>query len=133
MIAPDGITVIYAGQRYAVYQDGTSRIFNLIDSSAPSRVEYPLLVPATPPAIGWVASPSSSEWVMCPFGTPLGSDMESTITIRGLNMTSGACTLDLIAPPLAAPVALSTYTVHVVPIFTAAVAFSRGSANILIG
>jgi hypothetical protein len=133
MIAPDGINVVYAGQRYSVYQDGTSRIFNLIDSSAPSRVEYPLLVPATAPVIGWVASPSSSEWVMCPFGTPLGSDMEATITVRGLNITNGSITLELVAPAIAAPVANSEYTVHVIPIFTGAIAFSRGSANILIG
>jgi hypothetical protein len=133
MIAPDGITVVYAGQRYSVYQDGTSAIFNLIDSSSPSFVDYPLLAPAVAPALGWVASPAKSEWVLCPFGTPLGSDMEATITVRGLNITNGSITLDLVAPAIAAPVALSTYTVHVVPIFTGAIAFSRGSANILIG
>ena len=135
MIAPDGVTVIYAGQRYSVYQDGTAAIWNLIDSSAPNYVESPLIVPApvavapAAQASGWVASPSRSEFVMCPFGTPLGSDMEATITVRGLNITNGSITLQLVSPTVGA----GSYTVHLVPIFTGAIAYSRGSANILIG
>jgi hypothetical protein len=131
MIAPDGVNVIYAGQRYSVYQDGAAAIFNLIDSTSPNYVDMPLLAPAVAPAIGWVSSPSKSEWVMAPFGTPLGSDMEATLTVRGLQITNGSITLEIVAP--AGGVVGETYTVHVVPVFTAAIAFSRGSANILIG
>jgi hypothetical protein len=131
MIAPDGVNVVYAGQRYSVYQDGAAAIFNLIDSTSPNYVDMPLLVPATAPAIGWVSSPSKSEWVMAPFGTPLGSDMEATLTVRGLQITNGSITLEIVAP--AGGVVGETYTVHLVPVFTAAIAFSRGSANILIG
>jgi hypothetical protein len=110
-------------------------VFNLIDSSAPNFVDAPLLAQApvavapAPQASGWVASSSRSEWVMCPFGTPLGSDMENTLTVRGLNVTNGSINLQLVSPVIGA----GTFTVHVIPIFTGAIAYSRGSANILIG
>lgn len=130
MIAPDAITVIYAGQRYSVYQDGAAAIFNLIDSSAPNYIDTTALLPSIAPGGAWTANPAQSTWVMCPFGQPLGSDMEATITIRGQQISNGSITLDLVAPVGGTS---PTYTVHLVPIFTAAIAYSRGSANILIG
>ncbi len=130
MLVPDAISVIYAGQRYSVYQDGAAAIFNLIDSSAPNYIDTTALLPSIAPGGAWGANPVKGEWVMCPFGQPLGSDMEATITVRGQQISNGSITLELVAPVGGTS---PTYTVHMVPIFTAAIAYSRGSASILIG
>jgi hypothetical protein len=126
---PKSVVAIYAGQQFAVYRDQSSQMWGLLDGTAPNNVTGNVLVSAGGIWSNAVASSSAllSSWVSLPFSQPLGSDYESMIMVNGKALTNGSCTLQ-ITPPDAAG-----YVVHVVPVLVGAVAYSRGSANILIG
>lgn len=121
---PDSIRCTFAGQVYAQYDNGSSRIFNLIDSTAPSAVNASLLsAPGNVP----VSIPVLSEWAILPFAQPSSNDYEADMLVAGLRITNGSVTLN-VTPPTA-----DAYTLHCVPILNAALAYSRGSATLLIG
>jgi len=126
---PKSVVAIYAGQQFAVYRDQSSQMWGLLDGTAPNNVTGNVLVSAGGIWSNAVASSSAllSSWVSLPFSQPLGSDYESMIMVNGKQLTNGSITLQ-ITPPDAAG-----YVVHVVPVLVGAVAYSRGSANILIG
>ena len=122
--APDSIRCLFAGQVYAQYDNGSSRIFNLIDSTAPAMVEGSLLVGNASDA---TSSAVLSEWVILPFAQPSSNDYEADMLVSGLRITNGSVTL-VVTPPSA-----DAYTLHCVPVLNAALAYSRGSATLLIG
>jgi len=126
---PKSVVAIYAGTQFAVYRDQSSQIWGLMDGTAPNAVTGNVLASAGGVWSNAVASSSAllSSWVSLPFSQPLGSDYEAMIMVSGKQLTNGSVTLQ-ITPPDAAG-----YVVHVVPVLVGAVAYSRGSANILIG
>jgi hypothetical protein len=128
-VLPKSVIAIYAGTQYAVYRDQSSQIWGLLDSSAPNYVTGNVLTSAAGVWSVNVASGSAnlSQWVSLPFSQRLGSDFESMIMINGKQLSNGSITLQITPPDGAG------YVVHVVPVLVAAVAYSRGSANILIG
>jgi hypothetical protein len=137
--APDSVRCIFAGQIYADYQAGSSAAWNLIDGTSPNIVDSSYLygVAAVAPATtGTLASQGTgSQWVLLPFSQPSHNDFEADLMVSGLRITNGSVQLQLVAPYLAtAPATPANFwTVHVVPILNAAVAYSRGSATLLIG
>jgi hypothetical protein len=125
LIAPRDVTLTYAGAKYAEYRDGSSRIWNLIDGSSPSAVNQSQLVAA---AGVWTSVPVLSEWAFLPFAQPIANDYEADLTVAGKMISNGSVTLTLVSPNPA-----KAYTVHVIPVLNAAIAYSRGSATVLIG
>ena len=122
---PESIVCIFAGQQYAVYRDGTSEAWNLIDSTAPNSVESISFLPG---AYGVTAQSFASKWVMLPFSQPTHNDYEANIMVSGLRITNGSVQLQVKTPD-----ASKAYTLHAVPILNSALAYSRGSATLLIG
>lgn len=125
LVAPRDVTLTYAGAKYAEYRDGSSRIWNLIDGSSPSAVNQSQLVAA---AGVWTSVPVLSEWAFLPFAQPIANDYEADLTVSGKMISNGSVTLTLVSPNPA-----KAYTVHVIPVLNAAIAYSRGSATVLIG
>ena len=136
---PDAVRCIFAGQVYADYQSGSSQAWNLIDGTSPNIVEGSYLfgvVPAAPATTGTISSyGTSSQWVLLPFAQPTHNDYEADIMVSGLRITNGSVQLQMVAPYLTTQpvVPANFWTVHVVPIFNSAIAYSRGSATLLIG
>lgn len=124
-VAPRDVTLTYAGTKYAEYRDGSSRIWNLIDSSAPAAANASLLAAA---GGVWTSTGVLSQWAYLPFSQPIANDYEADITVAGKMISNGSVTLTLVSPNPA-----KSYTIHVVPVLNAALAFSRGSATVLIG
>ena len=122
--APDSVEVLYAGLKYATYNNGSSRIWNLLDGTAPSAVNQSAL--AVSGGI-WTSTPVLSEWVELPFGQPSGSDYESDILTHGREITNGIVNMNITTP--AAVAAPSGWTLHVVYVYAATLAFSRGTAD----
>jgi hypothetical protein len=79
-VKPAGVEVLYAGQKYAVYQDGSSAMWNLLDGTAPSAVDQSLLATST---TGWTSTAALSEWIELPFSQPSGSDYAADILVHG--------------------------------------------------
>jgi hypothetical protein len=122
---PDSIRCIFAGQVYAQYENGSSRIWNLIDGTAPSAVDGSVL---TPTASGFTSVPALSEYALLPFSQPTHNDFESDIMVSGLRITNGSVQLQIVTPD-----ATKAYTLYAIPILNASLAYSRGSATLLIG
>ena len=138
---PDAVRCIFAGQIYADYQAGSSAAWNLIDGTSPNIVDGSYLqgvAPVAPATTGTITSyGTGSQWVLLPFSQPTHNDYEADIMVSGLRITNGSVQLQLVAPYLATqPTGLAAanfWTVHVVPILNSAIAYSRGSATLLIG
>lgn len=123
--APAEVTLQYAGVNYAQYNDGTSAVWNLLDSSAPSSVPANLLSFAGSTV---TTTSTASTWAVLPFSQPTNADFEATMLVAGKPVTNGAITLFITSPDTT-----KNWTLHVIPTLNSAVAYSRGSANILIG
>jgi hypothetical protein len=65
---------------------------------------------------------------MLPFSQPIQSDEEATLLVSGKPIANGAITLFLTMPDNTV-----AYTLYVVPVLNGAIAYSRGSAQILVG
>lgn len=126
--APTSIRVSYSGVIYAQYDDGVSQIFNLLDSSKPSSFNTNQLTPAVGNT-SWVTTNVLASYAMCPFAQPIEADEEAELLVAGKNIANGAITLQGIK----VPDNTKDYTLHVVPILNGAIAYSRGSAQVLIG
>ena len=124
-IVPRDITLLYAGQKFAEYKDGSSRIWNLIDGTSPSAAGASKLV-----ASGgvWTSVPVLTEYAILPFSQPIANDYEADLLVSGKMISNGSITLTLVSPD-----PTKAYTIHVVPVLNAAIAYSRGSATVLIG
>lgn len=123
--APDSVEVLYAGLKYAQYNDGTSKIWNLLDGTAPAAVEQSVLSPATGV---WTSIGQLSTWAELPFGQPSGSDYEADILVSGKEITNGIVNMN-ITPPQAVS-APAGWMLHVVYVYNCTLVFSRGTAEL---
>ena len=120
-VKPLGVEVLYAGQKYSTYQDGSSAMWNLLDGTAPSAVDQSLLATST---TGWTSTSALSEWVELPFAQPSGSDYAADILVHGKEITNGIVNLNVTFPA-------GTFDVHVVYVYNCVAAFSRGSCELI--
>jgi len=126
-VAPASIEMTFAGTVYATYQNFSSRIWNIMDGTAPSSVN------ANYRAIesgAWNTAGIStlSEYVNLPLSQPISNDHATEIQVNGMNISNGSVTLNITSPDVT-----KAWTVHVIPVLRGALSYSRGSANILIG
>lgn len=122
--APKSVKAMYAGQVYAQYDSGSSRLWNLLDSTAPSYVAQSAL---SQTVAGWTSAPVLSEWCEIPFAQPSGSDYEADVLVHGKEITNGIVNLDVIVPDGGAA---AGYTLHVVYVYNCTAVFSRGSCEL---
>lgn len=120
---PQSISIIYSGVNYAYYQNGSSDIWNLIDSTSPSACEYSLLAQTgTNPM---TSTPYLNRYVLLPFAQPSGNDYEAKVLVHGKSVTGSNVNL-ILTPPDA-----QVYDVHVVYIYNCTALFSRGSCDLI--
>ncbi len=123
--APDSVEVLYAGLKYAVYNNKSSAIWNLLDGTAPAAVDQSALS-----VVGgaWTSGSVLSRWAELPFGQPSGSDYEADILVHGKEITNGIVNMT-VTPPQDVASALG-WTLHVVYVYNCTVVFSRGTAEL---
>lgn len=122
-VAPRRATLLYAGEIYADYRDGSSKLWNLIDGTAPAAVNSSALSGGAVSV--WTSSPVLSQWCELPFANPTGADYEAEVFTHGKEILNGVANLILQTPDA------SQYTLHVQYIYNASVGFSRGSAELI--
>jgi hypothetical protein len=124
-VAPYEVRAAYAGVIYASYDQGTSQIWNLLDSSKPPIFNTNTL---TANGAAWTSTSTLGSYVMLPFSQPIQSDEEATLLVSGKPISNGALTFNITVPDNTV-----AYTLYVVPVLNGAIAYSRGSAQILVG
>jgi len=121
-VKPAAIEILYAGLKYATYQDGSSAMWCLLDGTAPAAVDASSLAIST---TGWTSTSSLSEWVELPFAQPTGSDYEADVLVHGKEITNGIVNMNVTLPDT------NTYDVHVVYVYNCTLGFSKGSAELI--
>lgn len=120
---PTSIEALYAGVIYSQYQNGESKMWNLLDGTAPAAVDASLLT-RTGDTI--TSTPYVQEWVELPFSQPTGNDYDGEVLVHGKEITNGIVNLSV-----ATPTAATDYKLHVAYCYNASVSFSRGSADLI--
>ena len=121
---PKSVTALYGGQIYAQYEAGSSRIWNLLDGTAPAAVnQSQLALPAVPGVL--TATGKLSEWCELPFSQPTGRDYSADVLVHGMEVKTGLVNLQITPPTNEA------YTLNVVYVFGSTLSFSRGSCDVL--
>lgn len=123
--APAKVQVLYAGVIYSSYDNGSSRMWNLLDGTAPSAVDTLTLSAAGGGGGAMVSTGSLNEWAELPFSQPTGDDYEATVLVHGKEITNGIVNLQL-TPPTA-----DAYTAHIVYSYNCTASFSRGSCDLI--
>lgn len=121
---PKSVKVLYAGLVYSQYENGSARIWNLLDSTAPSAVNQSALAIT---AGAWTSTPVLSEWCELPFGQPSGSDYEADILTHGKEITNGIVNMEVIVPDGGGA---AGWTCHIIYVYNSTLVFSRGSCEI---
>lgn len=125
--APKNATILYAGEIFAQYLNGSGQLFNLLDSTAPSLVSQSALATGTVGGNpGWTSSPQASRWLELPFGTPTGCDYEAEVLTHGKEILNGVVNSIINTGDSA-----NAYTLHVQYIYNSSITFSRGSADFI--
>jgi hypothetical protein len=121
---PKTVKVLYAGLVYSQYDNGSSKIWNLLDSTAPSAVNQSKLAVS---GGAWTSVPVLSEWAELPFGQPSGSDYEADILTHGKEITNGIVNMEVTVPD---EVSALGWTLHIIYVYNSTLVFSRGSCEI---
>jgi hypothetical protein len=123
---PKNVQLLYAGQVYANFEEGSSAIWNLLDGTKPSAVnQSALAITGVAPNKVWSSTPVLSSYVELPLAQPSGSDYEADLLVHGMEITNGIANLT-ITPPDA-----SAYNLHVVYVYNCTLGFSRGSCELI--
>jgi len=123
---PKAVTLLYAGLTYAVYNNGSSAIWNLMDGTAPAAVDQSKLILSPTAPFAFTSTPVLSQWVELPFAQPTGSDYEADILVHGKEITNGIVNLQVTLPD-----STTAWTLHVVYVYNCSVGFSKGSAELI--
>lgn len=122
---PKAVTALYAGVIYANYTSGSSRIWNLLDGTAPAAVNQSVLAAAGGGGGAMTSSGALSEWCELPMSQATGRDYEADVLVHGKEIRNGLVNLQ-ITPPSA-----DAYTLHVTYVYNSTLSFSRGSCDLV--
>jgi hypothetical protein len=121
---PKAVTILYAGVIYSQYNDGVGRMFNLLDGTKPSAVNYTALV-YNPTGNTWTPTSVLSEYVNLPFGNASGSDYEANVITNGKEILNGLVNAIVVVPDTT-----TAWTLHVAYVYNATAVFSKSSCEL---
>jgi hypothetical protein len=128
--APKEVTCLYAGVIFAQYLNGSSKIWNLLDGTAPAAVNQSVLAVN---AGAYVSTAGLSQWAELPFAMPSGTDYEADVLRHGKQITNGIVNLQITPPDLEASDGATTtsWTLNVAYVYNATASFSKGSCDLI--
>lgn len=127
--APLEVTVLYAGVIYAQYRNGSSKIWNLLDGTAPAAVNQSALAVS---GGAFVSSGALSQWAELPFAMPSGTDYEADVLRHGKPISNGIVNLDVVVPEIdAADTTTDGWTLNVAYVYNCTASFSKGSCDLI--
>jgi hypothetical protein len=137
--APSSLTVTYAGDQYARYDNSMSRLWNLINGR---------LVPTAALSVNQtsggsvVLQPSQTSWVVLPFAQPYETETYHTTLMSGKEITNGIVQLQFTIPTapdaysgaaagsIAAGGSISgNWTIHFSYVYNSVLVFSQGTCD----
>jgi hypothetical protein len=121
-VLPSSVTMLYAGDIYARYEQGSSQLWNLInDNKAPAFDNAQLVATG---GINFTANSVVNSWVHLPFAQTLVDEDAHYILIHGKAITNGIVNLDIVTPT-----AQSDWVLNVSYIYNSTLLFSQGTVD----
>jgi hypothetical protein len=137
--APQNIVVTYAGDQYARYDNGMSRLWNLINGR---------LVPTASLSVNQTSGgsiinqPGQTSWAVLPFAQPYEPETYHTALMAGKEITNGIVQMQFTIPyapdafsgvaagSIAAGGSISgNWTLHVSYVYNSVLVFSQGTCD----
>lgn len=117
---PLSVTMLYAGDIYARFENQSSPLWNIINGNKVPAVDNVTITNGTPPT----AAASLSQWVELPFAqTMLDEDSHYTL-VHGKPITNGIVNLELITPT-----SDSVWVLNVSYIYNSTLLMSQGTCD----
>jgi hypothetical protein len=131
--SPVSVEMLYAGDIYARYNNGTGKLFNLLNSNKSpifdiADITYNGAVVQNSPVL-----PFASEWLELPFAQALCDEDAHYILLHGKAITNGIINLNNLIVPYQSggisPPSGAGWTLNVSYIYNATLLFSQGSVD----
>jgi hypothetical protein len=121
-VLPTSVTMTYAGDIYARYEQGSSQLWNLINDNKAPVVDNTQLVVSG--GTNFTANSVVSSWVHLPFAQTLVDEDAHYILIHGKPITNGIVNLDIVTPT-----AQSDWVLNVSYVYNSTLLFSQGTCD----
>lgn len=119
----DSITMTYAGDIYARYEQGSAPLWSLINNNKAPAMDDALITAASPPT----AAPVLSQWIELPFAQTMVDDDAHYTLVHGKPITNGIINLQISLPDTVA--AKSNLKLNVSYVYNTTLLFSQGSVD----
>lgn len=135
-IAPENVTVTYAGEVYARFDAGSSKLWNLVNGRlTPGVNDVTLADTGAGGGAGaiTITTPSLDQWVELPFAQSFDPVTAHTMYMAGKSITNGivnmSFTMPLYYPGTTTPLDPGAYTLHVSYVYNGVLIFSQGTVD----
>jgi hypothetical protein len=128
---PSSVTMSYAGEIYARFQNGSSQLWNLINSNKASSFDN-VVIAGSGGAIT-TTSTAIGQWVELPFAQPYMDEDSHYVLSHGKPITNGIVNLDIALPSVSTKtggsVVTAGWTLNVSYIYNTTLLFSQGTVD----
>lgn len=135
-IAPENIVMTYAGEVYARFDAGSSKLWNLVNGRlTPGLNDLTLVDNGAGGGAGviTITTPSLDQWVEMPFGQTFDAVTAHSMYMAGKPITNGIVNLQFTVPATypgtTTPLDAGAYTLHISYVYNGVLMFSQGTCD----
>jgi hypothetical protein len=135
-IAPENIVMTYAGEIYARFDAGSSKLWNLVNGRlTPGLNDLTLADNGAGAGNGviTITTPSLDQWVEMPFGQSFDPVTAHSMYMAGKPITNGIVNLQFTVPAAypgtTTPLDAGSYTLHISYVYNGVLMFSQGTCD----
>jgi len=121
---PSSITMLYAGEVYARFEDGTSQIWNLVNGVQQPAANTILLTWNSGTLVYDTGVGALQSWCMLPFSQPHLQESLTNVLVSGKAVTNGIINLQ-VSPPSAG----DDWILNLVYVYNSTLLFSKGTCD----
>jgi len=135
-IAPENIVMTYAGEVYARFDAGSSKLWNLVNGRlTPGLNDVTLVDNGAGGGAGviTITTPSLDQWVELPFGQSFDPVTAHSMYMAGKPITNGIVNLQFTVPAnypgTTTPLDAGSYTLHISYVYNGVLMLSQGTCD----
>ena len=121
---PKSIEMLYAGEVFQRFNDGSSPMWNLINGREATRANTVSLVAQAGPATGFTASADEQYWVELDFAQTHIEESTTNVLVYGKAITNGQVNINVLPPTPG-----TDWILHIVPVYNSTLVFSKGTCD----
>jgi len=135
-IAPENVVVTYAGEIFARFTAGSSKLWNLVNGRLTPGLNDVTLVDngaGSGAGVITITTPSLDQWVELPFGQSFDPVTAHSMYMAGKPITNGIVNLQFTVPATypgtTTPLDAGSYTLHISYVYNGVLMFSQGTCD----